>query len=171
MQNIHLNPDILETGLINIVILVAFLIYALKPPLQESLEEREKAIDEAIQNANSRLKEAERRLEEAQKQYQQVQIAKAEIEKRFEETRQAYLKELDHLILEEIKIRFMKSDQSYSVITQKIVEEIILNINSRVYDQLVTIMKDYLNSKKNRRQYMDTRLDKLSTEFKKGDFE
>ena len=80
---IKLNPDILDTGLINIVLLVAFLIYALKEPIQELLEERQKNIDQEIQNSKFQLKEAERRLKEAQKQYQQAQIAKKEIEKRF----------------------------------------------------------------------------------------
>jgi len=168
--DIKLNPDILDTGFINIVILVAFLIYALKEPIQEILEERRKNIDQEIRNANSRLKEAEKRLKEAQKQYQQVQIAKKEIEKRFLNIRKASLDQLKNLARKDLEIMFAKAHQAYSVKSEEIVEEITLDINGRVYDELVIIMKDYFKSDKNIREYMDRTLDKLSKEFNEGDF-
>jgi F-type H+-transporting ATPase subunit b len=66
-EGIGLNFDILETGLINIIALVAILIYTGKDFLGSSLQERKNTIIKSIQDAEDRLSEANKRLSEAQK--------------------------------------------------------------------------------------------------------
>lgn len=167
---IKLNPDILDTGLINIVLLVAFLIYAIKEPLQELLEERQKKIDQEIRNSKFQLKEAERRLKEAQKQYQQAQIAKKEIEKRFLDIRKASLNQSMTLVQKDFETTFMRTIEYYSIKSDELLEEIAFELKVRVYDELVILVKNYLKSDKRRSEYMNKTLDRLKKEFKKGDF-
>lgn len=72
--SVGLNTNILETGLINIILLLGILIYSGKDFLVELLEERKQAIVNNIEDAEQRLNEASRRLDEAQKQLNQVEL-------------------------------------------------------------------------------------------------
>ena len=73
-EGIGLNLDILETGLINILILIAILVYTGKDFLGSLLEERKTSIVQGVQDAEDRLNEANRRLSEAQKQLSQANV-------------------------------------------------------------------------------------------------
>ena len=74
-----LNLDILETGLINILALIAILVYTGKDFLGSLLEERKTSIVQGVQDAEDRLNEANRRLDEAQKQLSQANVVITEI--------------------------------------------------------------------------------------------
>ena len=65
--SISLNLDILETGLLNILALLAILVYTGKDFLGSLLDERKTTIVKSIQDAEDRLNEAQKRLSEAQK--------------------------------------------------------------------------------------------------------
>jgi len=73
-EGIGLNTDILETGLINILCVIAILVYAGKDFLGSLLEERKTNIVKSVQDAEDRLNEANRRLNEAQKQLSQANV-------------------------------------------------------------------------------------------------
>ena len=171
LAEIKLNTNILETGLINIVIFVGFLIYALKGPLEEVLEDRRKRIDKEILNSKLRLKEAEKRLKDAQRQYQQAQIAKKELEKRFLSIRKASLNQSLNLAQTDFENIVKNAFEYYSIKSDEVVEEITSELKSRVYDELVIIIKKYFESTKLRRKYMSKTFKRLKTEFNKGDFE
>lgn len=74
-----LNLDIPETGIINIVVLIAGLIYLLGPLLSESMEGREKEIQTDIDDAIAKYTEASERLAEAEKAKAQADTVIAEI--------------------------------------------------------------------------------------------
>jgi len=78
-EGIGLNLDILETGLINILALIAILVYTGKDFLGSVLEERKTNIVKGVQDAEDRLNEANRRLSEAQKQLSQANVVITEI--------------------------------------------------------------------------------------------
>jgi len=78
-EGIGLNTDILETGLINIVALIAILVYTGRDFLGSALEARKAEILQGVQDAEIRLEEAEKRLEESQKQLSQASIVISEI--------------------------------------------------------------------------------------------
>lgn len=78
-DGIGLNLDILETGLINILTLVAILVYTGRDFLGSLLEERKTSIVKSVQDAEDRLNEANRRLSEAQKQLNQANVVITEI--------------------------------------------------------------------------------------------
>ena len=66
-EGFGLNLDILETGLLNIIALVAILIFAGRPFVGSLLEERKAEIENGIQDAEKRLNDATRRLDETRK--------------------------------------------------------------------------------------------------------
>ena len=78
-EGISLNTDILETGLINILALLAILIYTGRDFLGSLLEERRTTIVKGVQDAEDRLSEAKKRLVEAEKQLNQANIVISEI--------------------------------------------------------------------------------------------
>lgn len=135
------------------------------------LEERRKRIDKEILNSKLRLKEAEKRLRDAQKQYQQAQIAKKEVEKRFLAIRKASLNQSMNLAQQDFESIFKKAFEYYSIKSEEVVEEITYELKSRVYDELVIIVKKYFKSAKFRRRYINKTFNRLKTEFNKGDFE
>ena len=79
-EGISLNTDILETGLINILALLAILIYTGRDFLGSLLEERRTTIVKGVQDAEDRLNEANRRLSEAQKQLSQYTVVTTEMQ-------------------------------------------------------------------------------------------
>lgn len=75
-----INLDIPETGLVNIVVLIAGLIYLLGPLLSNSMETREQEINQDIDDACAKWDEANARLAEAKKNQEQAEAVIAEIE-------------------------------------------------------------------------------------------
>ena len=71
---ISINPDILETNLLNISLLLGGVIYLGNNVLTASLAERQQKILVAIQESDERLQEAVTRLTESEKQLAQAQI-------------------------------------------------------------------------------------------------
>merc|ERR1712039_1169876 len=74
-----INLDIPETGVVNIAVLIAGLIYLLGPLLSESMATREKEIQTDIDDAIAKFNEASTRLAEAEKAKAQADQVIAEI--------------------------------------------------------------------------------------------
>merc|ERR1712039_956318 len=75
-----INLDIPETGIVNIVVLLAGLVYLLAPLLSESMSSREKEIQQDIDDAIAKFQEACARLDEAKKAQAQASQVVAEID-------------------------------------------------------------------------------------------
>ena len=88
---VGLNLDILETGLLNILALVAILIYTGRDFLGSLLEERKATIVKSVQDAEDRLSEAQKRLSEAKKQLNQANIVISEIRNETISTKKLFL--------------------------------------------------------------------------------
>ena len=71
---VSFNPDIFETNIINITLLLGGIIYLGSSALSESLSERQEKIVGAIQEAEERLQQADTRLAEGEKQLEQAQL-------------------------------------------------------------------------------------------------
>merc|ERR1719191_2261204 len=90
-----INLDIPETGIVNIVVLIAGLVYLLGPLLSESMSTREKEIQQDIDDAIAKFSEAEERLAEAQKNKAQAQEVIAEIEASIEKDKASFAKTIE----------------------------------------------------------------------------
>jgi len=85
-----LNLDIPETGIVNIAVLIAGLLYLLAPLLSESMASREKEIQTDIEDAIAKFSEATERLAEAEKAQRQANEVIAEIDASIEKDKKDF---------------------------------------------------------------------------------
>jgi F-type H+-transporting ATPase subunit b len=112
-EGIGLNLDILETGLLNIIALVAILVYTGRDFLGSLLEERKTTIVKSVQDAEDRLNEAKKRLSEAQKQLDQAQVVISDIKTETIATKKALLESDVYEARKDLKIRFERALASF----------------------------------------------------------
>lgn len=85
-EGFGINSDILETNIINIIILIVLLFYVLGNFLKENLNLRQTYIINTIQECEKRLNEANARLQEAEAQWVQTQISLKQITSQIKES-------------------------------------------------------------------------------------
>nr|YP_010444296.1 ATP synthase CF0 B subunit [Fibrocapsa japonica]UTE95183.1 ATP synthase CF0 B subunit [Fibrocapsa japonica] len=73
-KGIHLNTDIFEANLINLILLLILLFNVGKGFLSTNLENRQETILNKIQDAEKKLKDANQRLLEVEKQWEQARV-------------------------------------------------------------------------------------------------
>jgi len=112
-EGIGLNLDILETGLLNIIALLAILVYVGKDFLGSTLETRKTDIVTSVQDAEERLNEANRRLSEAEKQLSQAQVVITEIKNETIATKKTLLKSEASQSKKDLTIRFSRALGSF----------------------------------------------------------
>ena len=112
-EGIGLNLDILETGVLNILALVAILIYTGRDFLGSLLEERKTIIVKGVQDAEDRVNEAERRLSEAQKQLNQANVVIGKIKQETIATKKVLLQSEAFQAKKDLKVRF---DSTYKMV-------------------------------------------------------
>ena len=108
-EGIGLNFDILETGLLNILALLAILIYTGRDFLGSILEERKTTIVKSVQDAENRLNEAQKRLSQAQKQLNQANLVIGEIKNETIATKKILLESDAYEAKKDLKIRFERA--------------------------------------------------------------
>jgi len=141
---IGLNTDILETGVLNILVLVGIIIYVGRDFLGSSLEQRQQEIIQSVQDAEERLTEANTRLSEAQKQLTQAQVIISEIRTETMNTKKVLLESDSTQANQELATRFGRSlatlrsreQQVFSEIKQQIISLALKNVLSKVQTNL-----------------------------------
>ena len=108
-EGIGLNLDILETGLLNILALLAILFYTGRDFLGSLLEERKTTIVKGVQDAEDRLNEAQNRLVEAKKQLEQANIVIGEIKNETVATKKVLLESDAYQARKDLGIRFERA--------------------------------------------------------------
>ena len=158
-EGISLNLDILETGLLNILALIAILIYAGRDFLGSLLEERKTTIVNSIQDAENRLNEAKKRLDEAEKQLSQVNFVISEIRNETITTKKLLLETEAFEAKKDLKIRFeralatfrSKERQIFLEIKQQIISLVLTRTVIRAQeafkpkDRATTLISDTIN--------------------------
>jgi len=141
---IGLNTDILETGVLNILVLVGIIIYVGRDFLGSSLEQRQQEIIQSVQDAEERLTEANTRLSEAQKQLTQAQVIISEIRTETMNTKKVLLESDSTQANQELATRFgralatlrSREQQVFSEIKQQIISLALKNVLSKVQTNL-----------------------------------
>ena len=131
-EGIGLNLDILETGLLNILALLAILVYTGRDFLGSLLEERKTTIVKGVQDAEDRLNEAQNRLEEAKKQLEQANIVIGEIKNETKITKKLLLESDAYEAKKDLKIRFERALATFRSKERQIFLEIKQQIISLV---------------------------------------
>jgi F-type H+-transporting ATPase subunit b len=160
-KSIGLNLDILETGVINIAILVAILIYTGKDFLGSILQERKSTIVKSVQDAEDRLNEANRRLSEAQKQLSQAHVVISEIRNETISAKTDLLKSDANIAKKELTIRFNRAISAFRSKERVIFLEVKQQIISLVLKRSAIQAKETFGSKKRARSLINETIQKL----------
>jgi F-type H+-transporting ATPase subunit b len=160
-EGIHLNLDILETGLLNILALLAILIYTGKDFLGSALEERKTTIVKSVQDAEDRLNEAEKRLSEAKKQLSQANLVISEIKNETISTKKVLLESDAFEAKKDLKIRFERALATFRSKERQIFLEIKQQIISLVLKRTVIRAQEAFGPKERATALINDTINKL----------
>lgn len=140
-----LNPNFLETNVINILILFSGLVYVLKQFLGQALLNRQEKVISTIQEAEEQLEQAKNRLSESKKQLQQSQVVIGQIQKEARVTAQKVRKS----ILEQGKLDVQRLTNagkiSIATTENQIRKQIQEQITTLAVKHVVTKLKKKIN--------------------------
>ena len=160
-EGIGLNLDILETGLLNIIALVAILIYTGRDFLGSLLEERKTTIVKSVQDAEDRLNEAQKRLNEAQKQLNQANLVISEIKNETIATKKILLESDAFEAKKDLKIRFERALATFRSKERQIFLEIKQQIISLVLKRTVIRAQETFGPKERATALINDTINKL----------
>ena len=160
-EGISLNLDILETGLLNILALLAILFYAGRDFLGSLLEERKTAIVQSVQDAEDRLNEAQKRLNEAQKQLDQANLVIGEIKNETIATKKMLLESDAYQAKKDLKIRFDRALATFRSKERQIFLEIKQQIISLVLKRTVIRAQEAFGPKERATALINDTINKL----------
>ena len=160
-EGISLNTDILETGLINILALLAILIYTGRDFLGSLLEERKTTIVKGVQDAEDRLNEAQKRLTEAEKQLNQANLVISEIKNETISTKKVLLESDAFQAKKDLAVRFERALATFRSKERQIFLEIKQQIVSLVLQQTVSRVQETFKSKERAAALINETINKL----------
>jgi F-type H+-transporting ATPase subunit b len=160
-EGIGLNLDILETGLLNIIALIAILVFTGRDFLGSLLEERKTTIVKSVQDAEDRLNEAQKRLDEAQKQLNQATLVISEIKTETVATKKLLLESDAYEAKKDLKIRFERALATFRSKERQIFLEIKQQIISLVLKRTVTRAQEAFKPKERAATLINDTINKL----------
>ena len=160
-EGIGLNTDILETGLLNIVALLAILVYTGRDFLGSALEERKTTIVKGVQDAENRLNEAQSRLAEAKKQLEQANIVIGEIKNETIATKKILLESDAYEAKKDLGIRFDRALATFRSKERQIFLEIKQQIISLVLQRTVIRAQETFGPKERATALINDTINKL----------
>ena len=160
-EGIGLNLDILETGLLNILALLAILVYTGRDFLGSVLEERKTTIVKGVQDAEDRLNEAQGRLAEAKKQLEQANIVIGEIKNETIATKKVLLESDAYQAKKDLGIRFDRALATFRSKERQIFLEIKQQIISLVLKRIVVRAQETFGPKERATALINDTINKL----------
>ena len=160
-EGIGLNLDILETGLINILALIAILVYTGKDFLGSVLEERKTNIVKGVQDAEDRLNEANRRLNEAQKQLSQANVVITEIKNETVAAKKVLLESDAFQAKKDLAVRFERALATFRSKERQIFLEIKQQIVSLVLQRTISRVQETFKSNERAAALINETINKL----------
>ena len=160
-EGIGLNLDILETGLLNIIALIAILFFTGRDFLGSLLEERKTTIVKSVQDAEDRLNEAQKRLDEAQKQLNQANLVISEIRNETIATKKVLLESDAFEAKKDLKIRFERALATFRSKERQIFLEIKQQIISLVLKRTVARAQETFGPKERATALINDTIEKL----------
>lgn len=160
-DGIGLNLDILETGLINILVLIAILVYTGKDFLGSLLEERKTSIVQSVQDAEDRLNQANRRLSDAQKQLSQANVVINEIKNETVAAKKVLLDADAYQSKKELGIRFGRALATFRSKERQIFLEVKQQIILLVLKRTVTRAQETFAKKERATDLINETINKL----------
>jgi len=160
-EGIGLNTDILETGLLNIIALIAILVYTGRDFLGSILEARKANILQGVQDAESRLEEADRRLNEAQKQLSQAHIVIDEIKNETIAAKKVLLEADAYQAKKDLTTRFSRALSAFRTKERQVFLEVKQQIILLVLKRTVTRAQQTFGPKERATALINETINKL----------
>jgi F-type H+-transporting ATPase subunit b len=139
-----LNTDILETNLINIVLLIALLVSVLGNFLNENLSARQQLIITSVQDAEKRFNEASERLIEAKAQWSQAIIIIEEIKTQTKLTKIKLLDTEFNEANQELSQRFNTALMVLRYREQQVLNDVMKQVAQLALNQVIAKMQTQL---------------------------
>ena len=164
-KNIIFNPNILETGVFNILFLIIFLIITSKDLLSSLLTERKIKIIKEIQNAENYLNEAQKRLKESQKQLNQINIVIKKMENEKLITKKQIIISKTNKIKKELKYEFQQILNIFYSKQYKVFLEIKQQILLLTFKKVINKTKNKFEIKENSNKLINDIINKLEKDL------
>jgi F0F1-type ATP synthase membrane subunit b/b' len=147
-EGISLNVDILETGVINITIVITILVTLGRDFLGSILEKRENEIARSLQDAEERLNEANIRLVDAEKQLTQAYLIINEIKNETISSKKVLLQSDAYQSKKDLAIRFSRALATFQNKEREIFSEIKQQIVILVLKRTIIRAQETFGKKK-----------------------
>jgi len=147
-EGISLNMDILETGVINITIVITILVTLGRDFLGSILEKRENEIARSLQDAEERLNEANTRLADAEKQLTQAYLIINEIKNETISSKKFLLQSDADQSKKDLAIRFSRALATFQNKEREIFSEIKQQIVILVLKRTIIRAQETFGKKK-----------------------
>lgn len=145
-EGFKLNTDILETNVINIILLIGILIFTAGKFLQELLITRQEKILNNIQDSEKRLLEAQQRVAEAKSQWAQAKIIIEEIKKETKQTKQTLLESEIAQANTDLSQRFNNILMVLKYREKQVFNDIMKQVSKLALNQVVTKLQKHLGN-------------------------
>ena len=161
-EGFGINTNILETNLINQLILGVGLFILGRDFLSKSLGERQTKILNSVQESESRLSEATSRLEEAKKQLAQANLIIAQIKEDTESTKITVLANDFEQSKSELLRRFKVASSTLENRERLILSEIKQQVSKSALNQVIATLEKDNGTEANQTNYMIDAIESLS---------
>jgi F-type H+-transporting ATPase subunit b len=159
-EGFGINSDILETNLINIVLLIALLVSTVGKFLSTSLDSRQEQIINNVQDAEKRLNEANERLNEAKVQWAQTQIVFDEIKSQNKQTKANLLKADFTNANKDLALRFKTGLMVAKFREKQVFNDIIIQVTQSTLEKTISKIQSQLGQKE-QSLIIDTKINRL----------
>jgi F-type H+-transporting ATPase subunit b len=143
-EGIALNLDILETNLVNILLLIALLFSVLGNFLGENLGTRQEQIINSVQDAEKRFNEGSERLVEAKAQWSQALIIIEEIKVQTKRTKTQLLDREFNEANQELSQRFKNALMVLRYREQQVLNDVMKQVAQLALNQVIIKMQTQL---------------------------
>lgn len=164
-EGISLNSNFLETGVLNIVALVAILVSTGKDFLGSILEERQVTIRKEVKDAEDRLQQAQRRLQETQQQLRQANLVMRGIQEETVATKKLLLTANLAEAKQELKVRFDRALATFQSNERQVLMTIKQQISSLVFQRTLTRVQETFRSPERATAFLTETIEKLEGDF------
>jgi F-type H+-transporting ATPase subunit b len=160
-EGIRFNSDILETGVLNIIVLLGILVYTGRDFLGSALEERKTTILKGLQDAEDRFEEAEKRLNEAQKQLTQANVVISEIKNETLAAKKVLLDADAYQAKKDLKLRFDRALGTFRSKERQIFLEVKQQIILLVLKRTVARAQETFGTQERAKELINETINKL----------
>lgn len=159
-ETITINLDIIETNIVNLVLLIALMIYVVGGQLKGMLDDRQSAIMNNVQDAEKRLTDTKNRLAEVNMQWDQIKIAIGEIKTQTIQSKNDLLKLQFDQANDELAQRINNALVFLSYREKQVFNDIMEQVSHLVVNQVISKLQSKLG-KNEQNLLLKTKIEQL----------